>query len=228
MSLEQFFGFDSGEGMNEASFELFKEKMKAAAAQMAASKKEEGKQKKKEEELLKILLKFIQNSQKKELVLLISRALEQNLPANFILAIILLGNEEIEEAIGNYLKLQAGPDAQEKALIFFKEDETMPLKIKIELDIWMKNLLFQAEENPHRLVKNSYDIEILEDEDGRISEEKSMKIILIQLTAHVLKEFLDSKNFPNDYDSIMDFAEFSLKGILQKTEENLKNRKLLK
>lgn len=225
MSLEQFFGFDAGEGMDEASFELFKEKMKAAAAQIASIKKEEGKQKKKEDELLKILMAFVKNSQKKDLVLLISRALEQNLPANFILAIILLGNKEIEKAIGNYLSINATP--QEQALIFFKEDETMPLKIKIELDVWMKNLLFQAEENSHKILKMAYDIKIIEDEKGDITRSRTIKIVLIHLVAHVLKGFLDSKDFPNNYDTLLDFAEFSLKGILQKTEEGVKNRKFL-
>jgi hypothetical protein len=236
MSLEQFFGFDAGEGMDDKSFELFKEKMAAAAAQIAAIKKEEGKQKKKEEELLKILLNFVKNSQKKDLVLLVSRALEQNIPANFILAIILLGNEEIEREIGNYLLLQSGvtagenysQDHQEKALIFFKEDETMPLKIKIELDIWMKSLLSQAEENPQKLLKTAYDVNMLENDDGDSYEQKSIKIVLIQLIAHVLREFLDSKNFPNDYESLVEFSEFALKGILQKTEEGIKNRRLLK
>lgn len=239
MSLEQFFGFDGGEGMDEKSFELFKEKMKAAAAQIAAIKKEEGKQKKKEEELLKILLNFVKTSQKKDLVLLISRALEQNLPANFILAIILLGNEEIEREIGSYLLLRGGTsqdgneqdsvtDSQEKALIFFKEDETMPLKIKIELDIWVKSLLFQAEENPEKLLKTAYDIDMLENDEGGFNEKRSIKVVLIQLIAHVMREFLDGKNFPNNYEDLLEFAKFILKGILEKTEESFKARKLLK
>ncbi|MFA6918323.1 MAG: hypothetical protein WC285_05890 [Candidatus Gracilibacteria bacterium] len=227
MSLEQFFGFDAGEGMDDKSFELFKEKMKAAAAQIAAIKKEEGKQKKKEEELLKILLKFIKTSQKKELVLLISRALEQNLPANFILAMILLGNEEIEREIGNYLMLKA-EENQEKALIFFREDETMPLKVKIELDMWMKSLLFQAEENPEKLLKTAYDVNMLENDEGDVKENKSVKVVLIQLMAHVMREFLDSKNFPNNYENLLEFTKFVLQGILNKAEEGIKNRKLLK
>jgi len=228
MALEQFFGFDAGEGMSEQAFEAFKEKMAAAAAQIAAIKKEESKQKKKEEELIKILLKFVKTSQKKELVLLVSRALEQNMPANFILAIILLGNEEIEREIGGYLSLQAGrhengqagessTESQEKAMIFFREDESLPLKIKIDLDFWMKGLLFQAEENPQKLVNTSYDI-----------EQKTIKVVLIQLVAHILRDFLEGKNMPANYDNLLEFAEFTIKGILEKAEEGLKNRKLLK
>lgn len=238
--------------MDEKSFELFREKMKAAAAQIAAIKKEEGKQKKKEEELLKILLKFVKTSQKKELVLLVSRALEQNLPANFILAIILLADEEIEREIGSYLMLKAGVygdgagggsksvgaegsggegvslDAQEKALVFFREDETMPLKIKIELDMWLKSLLFQAEENPQKLLKTAYDIEMRENDRGEMEENRTIKVVLIQLIAHVMREFLNGKNFPNDYNDLLEFSKFVIRGILNKVEEGVRERKLLK
>mgnify|MGYP005669001197 CR=1 FL=1 len=77
MSLENFAGFDQNDGMDAASFEKFKEKMKRAAAQIKAIKKEEKKRKKKEDELVKILLKFIQTSHKRDLVLVISRALHR-------------------------------------------------------------------------------------------------------------------------------------------------------
>lgn len=67
MDLESFIGFDGDEGMSEAAFEKFKERMAKAQAQIAAIKKEEKKQKKKEDELVKILLKFIKTSHKKDL-----------------------------------------------------------------------------------------------------------------------------------------------------------------
>lgn len=229
MGLEQFIGFDQGEGMSEAAFEAFKERMAAAAAQIAAIKKEETKQKKKEEELLKILLKFVKNSSKKELVLLLSRALEQNLPANFILAIILLGNEEIKREVGGTFL-----NASTKALIFFKaSDESMPLKVKIELDHWLKNLLFQAEENPQKLLKNAYDIEMIElereysFEDPKYEERRHIKKILIQLITYILKDFLAENKMDEPYDKLYEFAGFVIKGILDKAQENIDGRKLL-
>jgi hypothetical protein len=181
----------------------------------------------------------VKTSQKKELVLLISRALEQNMPANFILAIILLGNEDIQREIGSYLMLQSAQGqenhyeessstSQEKAMIFFREDESLPLKIKIELDIWMKGLLFQAEENPQKLIKTAYDIDMLESDEGETKERKVIKVVLIQLIAHILRDFLEGKEVPADYDNLLEFAEFTMKGILQKTEEGINNRKLLK
>ena len=173
MGLEDFIGLEQNGAMDAAAFERFQERVKAAAAHIQAIRKEEKKRKKKEDELIKILLKFIKSSDKKDLVLLISRVLERNVPANFILAIILLGNEEIQREIGEYLMLTprssvgASPEPQtpkvsslesvahepsanepsvpeDRSLVFFQTDQTMPLKVRIEIDKWIRDLIFQA------------------------------------------------------------------------------------
>lgn len=222
MGLEDFLGMDQGEGMSAASFEKFKEKMHAAAAQIAAIQKEEKKHKKKEEELLKILLKFVKTSHKKELVLLISRVLEQNIPANFVLAMVLLGNEDIQKETGSHLMLKEGK-SDEKALVFFREDETLPLKIRIELDNWLKNLMFQATETPQKLLKTVYFLEPVEE-----SFVKTIKPILIQLAAFVMRDFFEQNKVSESYKKLKEFAEFLLKGIFTKTEESLDKRKFIR
>lgn len=262
MSLDSFTGFDAGEGMSEAAFEAFKEKMRAAAAQIAAIKKEEGKQKKKEEELHKVLLKFIQHSHKRDLALLISRALEQNLPANFILAIILLGNEDIQREVGKYIMLQGGDSEKVAAeqvgseklaagnpgnsqtgsanavsgdgLIFFDQaDQSLPLKIKIEVDNWIKNILFQAQENPQKLVKNAYDIQMIELEsestfdEPKYEQKKEIKPILVQLPTFILRDFLEQNKIDEPYSKLAEFSRFIIDGILVKVGEMLENMKFL-
>ena len=247
MGLEEFTGFDQGEGMDAASFEKFKEKMRKAAAQIKAIKKEENKRKKKEDELIKILLKFIKTSHKQDLVLLISRTLEKNIPANFILAVILLGNEDIQREIGKYLMLEGGGDtsdsagdqeAREKNLVFFSEDETLPLKVKIEIDRWIKNLLYQAGEHPQRLLRTAYDVIEVDDdddndgyqfsnEDKKIKKEKVVSKPLMFLTAHVILDFLKQNKIDEDITKLKEFSEFLLNGILNKIQEDLGNRKEL-
>ena len=222
-------GFDQNDGMDTASFEKFKEKMKRAAAQIKAIKKEEKKRKKKEDELVKILLKFIQTSEKKDLVLVISRALERNIPANFILAIVLLGNEDIQKAVGNFLMLEA-PEAPEKsdgestttadtALVFFKEDESLPLRVRIEIDQWIKGLIYQASEHPQKLLSTAYNVE--ETEEGH---KKEVGHQLVQLTAHVIFDFLKQNNIEEEMPKLREFSEFLLKGVLSKTKEDLDSR----
>jgi len=273
MSLEEFQGYEQGDKMDAASFEKFKERMKAAAAQIQAIRKEEKKRKKKEDELVKILLKFIQYSHKKDLVLLISRTLEKNLPANFILAAVLLGNEDIQKEVGEYLmlpgikeKIEAianvqnsdthtsgerdvnsqdanSPDSRQPdsssqnsmALTLFGSDASLPLKVRIEVDQWISNMLYQASESPTKLLKTAFEyIEVEGAEDRSIfgeESEKSLKKIvcrqLVKLVAHIMFDFLEQNNIQEDILKLEEFSEFILKGILTKTREDIENRKEL-
>ncbi|MFA6991939.1 MAG: hypothetical protein WC269_01500 [Candidatus Gracilibacteria bacterium] len=255
----EIFHFDEGgsEGGSEGSFEQFKEKFKQASQQIANIKKEEKKHKKKEDRLAKILLKFIKSSQKKELVMLLARALEQNLPAEFLLAVILLSNRDVMEKAEDYLLLKAPENPtedDEKNLTFFGDSDEFPLKVRIELDHWIKNMLDQASEVPQKLLKNSFDIEYIEikrdaqdetsedyddedeesydsykrKQDKKYREEKTIKVILIQLIAFVIQDYFDQKDISEPYDKIRAMAEFIIKGILMKTKEFVDDRKYLK
>lgn len=265
MSLDSFIGMDSGEPMSAASLEKLQERMAQAQAQIAAIQKEEKKHKKKENDLLAILVKFVKTSHKTELTLLISRVLEQNLPANFVLAIILLGNEEIQVQVGDFLMLQKpkaqdldrettapetsaqaassdnGPesapqnDNNERSLTFFNsQDQTLPLKLKIELDQWVKSMLMQAEENPHKLLRTAYKTEYIkiEDEEDYFGEKRYEKKVeiqkpLIMLVAYVAGDYMKQKGLAEEQERLTDFAEFILKGILNKTQETLDQRGFL-
>lgn len=235
MSLESFIGLDSGEPMSAASLEKLRERMAAAAAQIKAIKKEEGKQKKKEDELLKILLKFIKSTHKTTLVLLISRVLEQNVPANFVLAMVLLGNPEIQQAVGNFLMLQRPENLQQdqSLIIFGQGDESFPLKLRIEIDQWIKNMLAQAEELPQKIVKTCYLTKLIELErennwdDPEYRQERVVQPSLVKLAAHILDSYMKQNQHQEDSNKIEQFCEFILQGILTKTEENLQNRALL-
>ena len=243
MALEDFTGVEGGEGMSESSFEAFKEKMAAASAQIAAIKKEEGKQKKKEGDLYKVLVKFIKKSGKRELVLLISRALEQNIPASFVLAIILLGNEEIQKELGEEIMMiksakegdSEGIDEEKsKAITFFEdEDKTLPLKIKAKIDDWIKNMLLHAQDSAPKLMKVAFvETTRAEKEDNIIDEsaskkKKTIKAILPKLIAFILRDFLEENKINEPYEKLSNFAFFIIRGILSKTKDNLDNRELI-
>jgi hypothetical protein len=221
MSLENFFGLEGGEPMSESAFEAFKERMQEAWAQIAAIKKEEQKQKQKEDNLLKILLAFVKNSQKQDLTLLISRALEQNVPAGFILAMIMLENDELKPFTNGFIK----QDYSTRALTFFGEnDASMPLKAKIAVDAWIKGMMFQAEEYPQKLLKYCYDIEEKQDDEPA---QKTVKKVLTQLCTFILRDYFERMKIENDFERLREFSEFILKGILEKTEENLRSRTYL-
>lgn len=254
MALEEFSGFNQNEGMDANAFERFQERMKAAAQQIQAIRKQEKKAKKKENELIQILLRFIKNSHKKHLVLLISRVLEKNVPANFILAIALLGNDDIQREIGQYLvpeslRLEAGTSADgakqsepglnnlqnEKALTFFQGDSTLPLKIRIEIDHWIKGLLLQASETPEKLLKTAYDVkeERVPDEDSQFGGTKKVyhkteSEAIAKLMANIIFDFLKQNGIEEDnFEKILEFSKFLLKGILKKAKEDSEGRVLL-
>ena len=110
---ESFFGREErGDSMDPAAFERFKERMAAASAQLKSLAAQQQKQKKKEDELVKILLKFIQTGQKRDIMLLILRLLEQNIPAAFIVSLLLISESEIQQALG--IKLLAAPVQDEQ------------------------------------------------------------------------------------------------------------------
>lgn len=234
--LESFFGMDAGEGMDEAAFEQFKERMKANRAHIQALKKGEQKQKKKEDKLVHIILKFIKGRKKSDLVLLVSRVLEQNMPAAFILAIILLGDEEIQDEVGIHLRL---PKEQEKEFarleakmteekILAEQDQrqtaltefdaikrVLPLKIKIALDLWGRGIFEAASAYPYKTLRTA------------LNHEKKISPNLIKLTAHVLFDYFEDNEVEAEYKPVESFCHFSLKGILAKVREKIKEQKEL-
>ncbi len=235
--LEFFNPSEGGESYDPAAFERFKEKAKKNAKFIAAIKKQEQKQKKKEDELFKILMKFFQTHTKPGILLLAARLLEQNVPPSFVLAVLLLGNEELKKEAGNFLGLpepekkegsaaggspsEAPPKStpevhSEFSLIANFSDKTIPLKVKAEIDIWGKTLLEAATANPFRL------IETILEKNGKI------KPITIDCMANVMQDYLEHAGVEDfAYESMYSFCEFLARGILQKIRYDIENRKLL-
>ncbi len=219
--VESFFGADDrSESMDPAAFERFKERMAAAAAQLKALQKQEQKQKKKEDELVKILLRFIQTGTKRDIMILVSRLLEQNIPAGFIVSVLLISNEDIQRELGVKL-LPAGEIEEEKATALtlpdhYMKGEIIPLKIKIAIDAWAHEIVERSQEYAHRV------IETVLDQDGLI------KLAALQLGVFCLRDYLEDEGIRIDYDLLKNFVELMLEGILKKVAEEFKNRKKIR
>ncbi|MBD3156254.1 hypothetical protein GF369_00340 [Candidatus Peregrinibacteria bacterium] len=218
--VESFGGFESGQGVDAASFEKFKERIKAAAAQIKALKKGEQKQRKKEEKLIKILLKFVKTSKKQDIMVLIARLLERNIPAVFILSIVVLGNEEFFDDTEGAKVLFEGEklrdESEGKTLAFFDRDRVLPLKVKIKIDAWMKNVLSQALEHPHRLLKTVYD------------EDEILILPLLQLVSFVLRDYLEKNDQEPEYERLKEFSDFFLNGVMKEVRQKLDKTKELR
>lgn len=223
---ESFSGFNTTDQMDEQAFEQFKERMKANAAHVQSIKISEQKQKKHEDKLAKILLKFIQKHQNSEIVLLISRALEDNIPAFFILSIILLDNEEVQKEVGVEFKLSTEQEKIESAklsaghseLIIFDPNNShvLPLKVRITIDLWARNIFESCTPFPHKVVKNAYDLE------GKI------KSSLLKLTMAIIRQYLESNQIENETEKLLEFSFLLIRGILNKLQNQIANQKEIK
>ncbi|MFC1656193.1 hypothetical protein ACFL3C_04960 [Patescibacteria group bacterium] len=217
---ENFVGPEQGDQVDAAAFEKFKERVKAASAQIKASKIQEQKQRKKESKLIAILLKFVKTQQKKDIMLLIAKLLEENISPVFVLSVVMLGNDEIiKELEAEDQKQIEAPaptnDPQNRALDIFDREKVLPLEIKLEIDKWMQNIMKYALETPKRLVQTVFDAD------------ENIKLPLIQLSAFVLRDFLESKKQETDYEKLKEFGDFFLNGVMKQVKKQVESQKEL-
>lgn len=243
--LDFFSPTEGGESYDPAAFERFKEQVKKNAQFVAALQKDEKKKKKKEDALAQILLQFIQANQNSELMVIVAELLEQNIPASFILALIVLGNDDIKQAILAHEEREAqlalaagefpepkegGPEKRdplsgremvtsEFSLVSRFTSATISLEIKIALDEWGIGIYQAGTSQPFRI------LETVLDKEGHVKE------IVSKATATVMQHFLVEKD-PNTFrargfSTFFSFSEFMLKSVLQKLKEQIENQKQL-
>jgi hypothetical protein len=221
--MESFSGFEGGgEGMDTAAFEKFKERMKAAAAQLKALAAGEQKARKKEDELIKILLKFIKSGKKKDILLLVLRLLEQNVPAGFIVSLLVISNREMQEDLGLKM-LPSGPEHDipedsdmETLPDRYLKESVLPLRVKIAIDAWLHEIAKRAADNPEKIIFTILDGEGI------------IKLPVTQLAVFSLRDFLEQQEVESSYDKLKDFMDMMLEGIIKKTREQFENRKQIR
>jgi hypothetical protein len=221
--LESFSGFDAGgDAMDAAAFEKFKERMKRAAAQLKAIQAGEQKQKKTEDELVRLLLKFIQTGNKRDLMLLVSRLLEENIPASFIVSLLLISNREMQQELGLKM-LPSGPahdypeDSDMETLPDrYLQGSVLPLKIKIAIDTWLNEIFKRASDVPHRILKTV------------LTPDGTIKLPVTQLATFSLRDFLEEEGVETKYESLKNFMDMMLEGIIKKLQEQIADQKEIK
>lgn len=224
--LESFFGLDQADAQASAeAFEAFKERMRENAKHIKALQKSEAKQKKKEDKLAKIISYFLKKHAKGDILLLVSRLIEQNVPASVILSLILLGNEDIQEKSGIKLELPPGMSeekftekykggSENKKLTIFGQKSVLPLKVKISIDLWGKSIYEAGKSAPYKVLQTILDFE------------ENLKPIVIQTSSKILYDFLKQNDIDADQKSTYEFSEFMLKGIVDKIKKETKKKAL--
>ena len=228
---ESFSGFDSGaNAMDPAAFEKFKERMAAAAAQLKAMQIGEQKARKTEDELVKILRKFIQTGTKTEILMLVVKLLEDNVPAGFIVSILLISNPQMQQELGiqmlpppkeeaHHEVTKAIQEVEEKASTLpdhYIGHHVLPLRIKIAIDNWIHQIMKRGQEHPHRVLKTVIDPEWI------------IRLPLLQLATFCLRDFLETEGIETKYELLKEFMDLMLDGILKKLKEQTQTVKELK
>lgn len=213
-SLESFFGLEDSEGAgSEEAAEKFREQMRKSAAAAKAIAAHQSNQKKKEDKLARIFIKFLQNKAKSDIIFLIVRLLEQNVPGAFILAILLLSDQELEKDLEVDLKKRSQEIQKENQLLeTFESDESVPQSIKAELNAWGEEILKAGLIMPNKTL------------DAVLTPDQKLKSLVLDLIEYSLLEYFDRHTMSFNEDKIKQFALISIQSVLIKLREEAKKQ----
>jgi len=211
--LENFSSVESSNtGSSAESFRLFQERMKVAAAQIRDLRAGEQKQRKKEDELAKILANFIAtlqgNSAAANFLVYISGLLARNLPASFILVLLIINFPSLQEQTG--LKLISFQQAARAGALdvtttlpdVYWRGQQLPPAIRVAIDSWIAQISTVAGEHRHKLLASALD------KQGNFLNEINL------LAAHSLELFLETSGLQPQSEVCKGFTDYFLNQVL--------------
>ena len=223
MSLESFFGLDNADGqMSQEAAEKFREQMRKSAAAGKAIAGHHAQQKKKEGKLAHIFVKFLQSKGQSDIVFLIVRLLEQNVPGAFVLAMLLISDPELEKDLEIDLREKAEQLMAAKAntqdlqvdvsenpvptenMLEIIDDDTLPSNVKAELNAWGLEILKAGLMLPNRTLQSV------------LTPDQKLKSIILDILVYSLDAYFDRHGLTFDDDKLKQFALISIQSVLIK------------
>lgn len=207
---ESFSGSDASlnTGSTPESFKEFQSRMQIASGQIKALRAWEGKQRKKEANLAELLSSFIRNqsgkSSNQDLIVYIAKLLGLNLPAAFIISLIILNFPDLEKDSGLALlrpENLATTNYNELLPDLFESDRLLPPWAKLALNSWFELIQTTALESRHRLFP-------------------PIPTAVKDLFKFTIQQYLLSNNFALSTDFIDKFCDFYFRNL----EIMLKNK----
>lgn len=222
MSLESFFGLEEGESQGSAeAAEKFREQMRKNAKAIKAMTGNQKKQKAKEDKLAKILVKFIQDQSKGDLVFLVVKLLQVNVPGAFILSILSIANAELEAELKAHMKEikgkkelpgEQGKNNEGQALIEFAGEDRLPEKVKQELNAWGESILDAGLMMPTKTLESV------------LTPEQKLKSIVLDLIDFSLEEYFQRHGLEMSKEKVRQFALLSIQSVLIKLRQVAKEK----
>ena len=211
--IEDFSAFESNNQQADPdAMRKFQERMKKAAAQIKAIKASEQKQKKKEDELIKILLSFIKSDQRDDIIELVTALLHHNLPASFIICLMIISSTELQKSSGLMLELPApAPEDlnnSETITDIALPANSIPVHLKLIIDSWFHEIEKIYTENQSKI-------------QGKAYLGEKLRIEIVRLAVISLNDLLEQNTVFVDQQKLEQFISVALHGILKAFREKL-------
>lgn len=215
MSLESFFGLDDAEGQGSAeAAEAFRERMRQGAKAIKNMGAHQKQQKQKEDKLAQLLVRYLRDQTKSDLLFLIIRLLEQNIPGAFILAVLTISDPQLEKELRaelNKIKKIEGPKSENKdELVNYGSIASLPSNVVAELDAWGQLILEAGLMRPQKTLENV------------LTPDHKLKSIVLDLIAYSLEQFFEHNTLHFSEDKIRKFSLVSIQSVLIKLRDKTK------
>lgn len=228
---EIFSGVGPAKEGHEQSFEQFQEDQKRTQQALAQLWKEEGKAKAQDNQLAQIIVQFLNDPQNTHLFLLIARVVSQNIPSEFIIAIVSLIDARAERATEFLLSAptggttgQTGASAiQQRSLTVYHPASlsSIPPELKGRIDQWTQKINRVALNMPHETLATV--MEKPHDASGG----RRLSSVVLQLCSVVLRDFLKKHDIHPEFEAIYELMQTILVEIMKNVESLLADQKQL-
>ena len=173
------------------------------------------------------MVKFIQGGgTSRGTLALIVQLLKENIPAAFILALLVLGREDLKKEAGADLKLKNYEDPEKKLLAgekidltkeekkIFKtkekemedldEEEALSPEMRKDITEWGEAILAASFSAPHKTLATVLD------------ENKNIKAPVVQLATFTLRDYMEKHGASHEYKEMWEFSAAVLRAVMTK------------
>lgn len=203
MSLESFFGLDTQGGApgSKESSEAFQEMMRESAKATAAIGTHQAAQKKQEDKLAKILMRYFRDPKKSDIVFLVIKLLQENVPGAFILAMLSISDPEMEQELTK--EFDEGL-AEDSALAAFAGEAFIPDSIKKTINAWGDAIVKAGLMMPGKTLL------------GVLTPDQKLKSLVLDILQFSLEEYFHHHGLEFSEDKIREVALLSIQTVLIK------------
>lgn len=199
MTLESFFGLETEGAGSPESREKFQEQMREAARAVKNMTAHQAAQKAKEDKLAQLLVRLMRDTGKSDIVFLVVKLLEENVPGAFILGILCIADAEMENELS---EKYSNVTSQESALKTIPGEEFIPDDIKKKLNSWGEGILFAGLMMPGKTLQTV------------LTPDQKLKSLILDLLQFSLEEYFQRHGLEFSEERIRQVALLSIQSVL--------------